>query len=171
MAVWVSQAAADLVSKAAAIILIITIFASLGFEHSVANMLIGKEGGREGGRKFLAMNGRCSIGEAVRMLFKVPRMVKFRINIFESSPPLPPFLPSSFPPYINLIGPFSALNGGPSYLHFFLRNIVPVSIGNIFAGVVLVALSNYLSFGSGGKLWMKRKGHGKGFNPAATSSR
>ncbi|KAM3577833.1 hypothetical protein VYU27_000375 [Nannochloropsis oceanica] len=108
MAVWVSQAAADLVSKAAAIILIITIFASLGFEHSVANMLI---------------------------------------------------------------GPFSALNGGPSYLHFFLRNIVPVSIGNIFAGVVLVALSNYLSFGSGSKLWMKRKGHGKGFNPAATSSR
>jgi len=50
MAVWVSQAAADLVSKATAIVLIITIFASLSFEHSVANMFIGKEGGREGGK-------------------------------------------------------------------------------------------------------------------------
>lgn len=50
MAVWVSQAAADLVSKATAIVLIITIFASLSFEHSVANMFIGKEGGGREGR-------------------------------------------------------------------------------------------------------------------------
>jgi hypothetical protein len=48
---------------------------------------------------------------------------------------------------------------------------VPVTIGNIFAGVVLVAFSNYLSFGSGSKRWRKGgKEHGKGFGPAATSS-
>ncbi|TFJ81779.1 hypothetical protein NSK_007027 [Nannochloropsis salina CCMP1776] len=89
-AVWIAQAAADLVSKATAIVLIITIFASLGFEHSVANMFV---------------------------------------------------------------GPFGALNGGPSFLHFFLRNLIPVTIGNIIAGVVMVAFANYLSFGSGGKRW------------------
>lgn len=43
-AVWVSLAAADLVSKALAILMIITIFASLGFEHSVANMFVGPFG-------------------------------------------------------------------------------------------------------------------------------
>jgi len=61
MAVWVSQAAADLVSKATAIILIITIFASLGFEHSVANMFVGKEGGREGGREGVREGGSPEI--------------------------------------------------------------------------------------------------------------
>lgn len=40
-AVWISQAAADLASKAIAIVMIITIFSALGFEHSVANMFIG----------------------------------------------------------------------------------------------------------------------------------
>jgi len=88
-----------------------------------------------------------------------------------ASPPLlPPSLHPSLPYPPKPTGPFAALNGGPSYLHFFLRNIIPVTIGNIFAGVVLVALSNYLSFGSGSKRWRKGKEHGKGFGPVATSS-
>jgi len=43
-AVWCSTAAADLVSKAVAILMIITIFAALGFEHSIANMFVGPFG-------------------------------------------------------------------------------------------------------------------------------
>jgi len=43
-AVWCSTAAADLVSKAVVILMIITIFAALGFEHSVANMFVGPFG-------------------------------------------------------------------------------------------------------------------------------
>ena len=60
-AVWVSTAAADLVSKAVATVLIITIFASLGFEHSVANMFVGPFGAlqktsRTGFFKFFGKN-------------------------------------------------------------------------------------------------------------------
>ena len=40
-AVWIAQGAADLASKALVIVMIITIFSALGFEHSVANMFIG----------------------------------------------------------------------------------------------------------------------------------
>lgn len=37
-AVWIAQGCRDLASKASIILLVITIFAALGFEHSVANM-------------------------------------------------------------------------------------------------------------------------------------
>lgn len=39
-ALWLSIAASDLVSKATATIMVITIFAALGFEHSVRRNLI-----------------------------------------------------------------------------------------------------------------------------------
>lgn len=49
------------------------------------------------------------------------------------------------------IGPFAAMNGGPSYLSFFLRNLVPVSLGNIVGGFGIVALSNFLAFSKSSK--------------------
>lgn len=82
-AIYIAQACSDLASKFAIIATIITIFVSLGFEHSVANMYV---------------------------------------------------------------GPFGALNGGPSYAAFFLKNLVPVTLGNILGGFGVVALSYYLAF-------------------------
>ncbi|GAB5030052.1 formate nitrite transporter [Nannochloropsis oceanica] len=85
-AVWCSTAAADLVSKAVAILMIITIFAALGFEHSIANMFV---------------------------------------------------------------GPFGALqkSSRTSFLKFFFKNLVPVTIGNIIGGSLLMAGTQHLAFG------------------------
>lgn len=82
-AIYLAQACSDLASKFAVITAIITIFFSLGFEHSVANMFV---------------------------------------------------------------GPFAALNGGPSYWAFFVKNLVPVTMGNVVGGFGLVAFSYFLAF-------------------------
>ena len=85
MAVWVSQAAADLVSKATAIILIITIFASLGFEHSVANMFVGKEGGREGGREGGGEGGIPEIFISLAMVqLMMPRLRRVSLRVLQT---------------------------------------------------------------------------------------
>lgn len=91
-AVFIAQGCSDLVSKATIVVLIITIFASLGFEHSVANMFV---------------------------------------------------------------GPFGAFNGGPTFMTFFLKNLVPASLGNIVGGFFVVGFWYYITLGSGGKIWRK----------------
>lgn len=98
-AVVVATAAADLASKALAVVMIITIFASLGFEHSVANMFV---------------------------------------------------------------GPFGALqkSSRTTYLKFFVKNLVPVTIGNIIGGSFLLAGLQHLAFG-GKNLPVATQGNGK----------
>jgi len=44
------------------------------------------------------------------------------------------------------VGPFGAMNGGPSYLSFLLRNLLPVTLGNILGGFGLVAFTYFLAF-------------------------
>ena len=55
------------------------------------------------------------------------------------------------------------MNGGPRFLTFFLKNLVPVTIGNMIAGFILLAFSNYMTYGSGSKRWRGKNFRGKGF--------
>ena len=52
-AVWLGQASSDLLSKVFMISVLITIFVTLAFEHSVANMFVGCMGALVGGPNFV----------------------------------------------------------------------------------------------------------------------
>lgn len=53
------------------------------------------------------------------------------------------------------IGPFAAFNGSQSgLLGFYLRNLLPVTVGNIIGGVVLCAGFQWLAFGNS---WINKK--------------
>jgi len=84
-AVWLGQASSDLLSKVFMICVLITIFVTLQFEHSVANMFVGAMG---------------------------------------------------------------AMVGGPNFADFFVKNLIPVTLGNIVGGGVFTAGISYLAWGS-----------------------
>jgi len=137
-AVWVSTAAADLVSKAVATLMIITIFASLGFEHSIANMFVGPFG-------------------AMQKTSRTGFVAFFVKNLVQRSP----F--SSFVSLVNSLRFFSQSTALPFPLRSFrtsshlnrrvspitLRDPtqVPVTIGNILGGSFLMAGMQHLAFG------------------------
>lgn len=111
---------------------IITIFVTLGFEHSV----------RSSGWmvKTMELCYVCSRSHTDWL---------FVITLTDSSHSSHAPHPVSVPllQVANMfVGPFAAMNGGPSYLSFFLRNLVPVTLGNIVGGFGIVALTNFLAF-------------------------
>ncbi len=55
------------------------------------------------------------------------------------------------------IMPFAAMNGGPSYLSFFAKNLIPVTLGNIIGGFGLVAFSYFMAFSKSKKAAAQQK--------------